>query len=215
MSGSRERVLNRLRERCARDDESPEDRLARRPRGPLPALAGRLEERFVRGLEAAGATWTRVESLREIPAAAEHYLERQGLAPALALAPHPLLEQAPWPDGLSLRRGPADAGDRAGLGIAWCALGETGSLVMASGAGAPLSLALLPEHFLCVIETGRIVRHMEDVWDLLRAEPAGLPRALTLVTGPSRTADVEQTLQIGAQGPRRVHALLLGKSSAP
>ena len=46
---------------------------------------------------------------------------------------------------------------------------------------------------------------MEDAWDL--------PRAINIVSGPSRTADVEQTIQLGAHGPRRLHVLLLGDAS--
>ena len=50
----------------------------------------------------------------------------------------------------------------------------------------------------------------EDAWAVLRARPEGMPRATNIISGPSRTADVEQTIQLGAHGPRRVHVILVG-----
>ncbi len=56
---------------------------------------------------------------------------------------------------------------------------------------------------------GQIVRHLEDLWAQLRARLDGMPRAVSLITGPSKTADVEQTMQYGAHGPRRLHVILV------
>ncbi|MDN5850066.1 MAG: lactate utilization protein [Nitrococcus sp.] len=52
--------------------------------------------------------------------------------------------------------------------------------------------------------------YLEEVWERLLAQGERMPRAVNLITGPSRTADVEQTMQLGAHGPRRVHLLLIG-----
>jgi L-lactate dehydrogenase complex protein LldG len=79
------------------------------------------------------------------------------------------------------------------------------ALVLLSGPDSPTTLNFLP--------AGRIVPRMEDAWDLLRGERGELPRAINIVSGPSRTADVEQTIQLGAHGPRRLHVLLLGDAS--
>jgi L-lactate dehydrogenase complex protein LldG len=51
---------------------------------------------------------------------------------------------------------------------------------------------------------------MEDVWVKLRKERKKMPRTLNFITGPSKTADVEQTIQEGAHGPRRLHVILIG-----
>ena len=63
------------------------------------------------------------------------------------------------------------------------------------------------------LRTSRIVGAYEEAWDLLRAEKgegaAFMPRNVMLVTGPSRSADIEQTLELGAHGPRRLHIVLL------
>jgi len=78
-----------------------------------------------------------------------------------------------------------------------------------SGANSPTSLNFLPDNYLCILRRERLVKHIEDVWQRLRDEHTGLPRAINFITGPSRTADVEQTIQLGAHGPRRLHVILL------
>jgi L-lactate dehydrogenase complex protein LldG len=50
---------------------------------------------------------------------------------------------------------------------------------------------------------------MEDAWDLLRREIGSMPRAVNFISGPSRTADIEQTVTLGAHGPYRVHVMLI------
>jgi L-lactate dehydrogenase complex protein LldG len=61
-----------------------------------------------------------------------------------------------------------------------------------------------------VLHKNRIVPYMEDAWALLRKEKGDLPRAVNFVSGPSRTADIEQTIVLGAHGPYRVHIVLVG-----
>jgi L-lactate dehydrogenase complex protein LldG len=92
---------------------------------------------------------------------------------------------------------------------AFVGIAETGSLVLLSSVGSPTSLNFLPDNYLCVLRRDHIVRHIEDVWDRIRQQTDQLPRAINFVTGPSRTADVEQTIQLGAHGPRRLHVILL------
>jgi L-lactate dehydrogenase complex protein LldG len=82
--------------------------------------------------------------------------------------------------------------------------------MLVSGAATPASVSLVPETHVAVLSARRIVAHMEDAWDLLRAERRELPRAVNFVSGPSRTADIEQTLILGAHGPYRVHVIIVG-----
>jgi L-lactate dehydrogenase complex protein LldG len=70
-------------------------------------------------------------------------------------------------------------------------------------------MALLPETHIAVVPCLRIVRHMEDVFALLRHERGEPPRALNFISGPSRTGDIEQTIVLGAHGPYRVHLILV------
>jgi len=147
-----------------------------------------------------------------VRAVAEH-LAAHDLPSRLAAAPHPLLDGVTWPQGWQVERRRAEGDDRVGLAAAFCGIAESGSLVLLSGPDSPTSLNFLPEDFLCLLPASRIVPRMEDAWDLLRSERGELPRAINFISGPSRTADVEQTIQLGAHGPRRLHVLLLGESA--
>lgn len=210
MSAARKAILDRLRQaRGPMDADAIEARLAAHTRGPQPAWAGTDLERLVAKLEQAAGTQARVGTVSEIPQAVADYLAAQQLAPRLVAAPHPLLAGLPWPEGMDVASRPAGPQDAVALSVAFCAVAETGSLVMAAGPQSPTTLNFLPDHFLCVLDAARIVSRMEDAWALLRAELGAMPRALNIVTGPSRTADVEQTIQLGAHGPRRLHVLLL------
>jgi len=91
----------------------------------------------------------------------------------------------------------------------FCALAETGTLCVVSGVGTPSGASLVPETHVAVVQAARIVAHMEDARDLMRAEPGRLPRAVNYVSGPSSTADIEQTVVLGAHGPARVHMLIV------
>ncbi len=81
--------------------------------------------------------------------------------------------------------------------------------MLCSGPETPTTLAFLPETSLVVLPAARVLRAYEDGLRLLRAERGGLPRSVNLITGPSRSGDIEQTLQLGAHGPRRLQILLV------
>ena len=106
--------------------------------------------------------------------------------------------------------GPTLSPGRFRLGItgSFCALAETGTIVLLSGEKEHATTSLLPETHVAVVSRKRIVVSMEDVWDLVRTEVGKLPRQVNFVSGPSRTADIEMTLVYGAHGPFRVHIIL-------
>jgi L-lactate dehydrogenase complex protein LldG len=97
-----------------------------------------------------------------------------------------------------------------GITSAFCAIAETGTLLTLSGPRTPATTSLLPETHIAVVRKSRMVRSMEDAWKLLRDEEGRMPRAANFISGPSRTADIEQTLVLGAHGPYRVHIVLVG-----
>ena len=68
---------------------------------------------------------------------------------------------------------------------------------------------MLPETHVAVVNTACIVTHMEDAFALAREAFGQLPRAINFVSGPSRTADIDQTIVLGAHGPSRVHIILV------
>ena len=94
------------------------------------------------------------------------------------------------------------------------AIAETGTLLAESGPEHPSSLNFLPEHHIVALKASQVVAAYEDAWVKLRkARKKGrgfdLPRTLNMITGPSRTGDIEQTMQLGAHGPRRLHIIIV------
>lgn len=110
--------------------------------------------------------------------------------------------------GIEATVGPARPDDLVGVTGAFCGIAETGTLMTLSGAHTPPSVSLLPETHIAVLAHSRVLQSMEDAWALLRIEMAEMPRAVSFISGPSRTADIEQTVTLGAHGPYRVHILL-------
>jgi L-lactate dehydrogenase complex protein LldG len=92
---------------------------------------------------------------------------------------------------------------------------ETGTLMLHSGPESPTRNNFLPDTHIAVLRASQVVASYEDGFDNLRrkfAKAAGgffLPRTINFITGPSRTADIEQKLELGAHGPRRLHIILI------
>jgi L-lactate dehydrogenase complex protein LldG len=112
--------------------------------------------------------------------------------------------------GLSIEVRPTVGDDLLGITGVFCAIAETGTLVIAAGADAPTATTLLPETHVAIVPANRIVDTMEDAFALIREERGRAPRAINLISGPSRTGDIEQTIVLGAHGPFRVHILVVG-----
>lgn len=216
-------VLDRVRGALGRDRQGLRDaaaaarRLAERPRGPVPAR-GRLPrpERlalFETMATEAAASVVRLGAPDEIPAAVADFLVQENLPAAIRLAPDPALASLPWSDRplLSVTTGPSDGSDAVSVTAAFGAVAETGTLALVSGAETPTTLNLLPDVHIVVLKADTVVGTFEEVWGALRARfgDGVMPRTLNFITGPSRSADIEQKLQMGAHGPRRLHVLLV------
>ena len=229
---SRAAILNSIR-RSLRRGPPPEDaaamlraRLQAHPRHLIPARSRlpRPEQvaLFIRNLEKEFCTVTRLSDHAAIPHAVADYLALQNLGPELTMAPHPELQAIPWGERpmLQLREGRAAATDLVGVQHAYAAVAETGTLVLPAGPERPATLNLLPETAIVVLRASRIVGAYEEAWDLMRAEwedavtGGFMPRSVMLVTGPSRSADIESVLELGAHGPRRLHVLLVDDDPA-
>ncbi len=144
-----------------------------------------------------------------MPAAVARFLNAHKLPRAGCVWPR--LAQLDWGSaGLALEPRAARGADLVGVTGVFCAIAETGTLMLCSGADTPASASLLPETHIAIVPVRRIVAHMEDGWDLARAELGQLPRAVNFISGPSRTADIEQTIVLGAHGPYRVHIIIAG-----
>ncbi|MEJ2687848.1 MAG: LUD domain-containing protein [Gammaproteobacteria bacterium] len=216
MADDRATVLGAVRRALAREAGSDErrrrgvadQRMQQRAVGPQPRLAEDLIGAFTERLAAAAATWTRATTPTEAVHAVGEYARQAGHDTMIA-ADHPDLRRLPWPADLQPHFGaPADGG-ACGLTLAELGVAETGSLVLCAASDTPTLYNFLPDILICVLSTDAIVAHLEDAWRWLRSHRSPLPRAVNLVTGPSRTADVEQRLQLGAHGPRQLHAVLV------
>jgi L-lactate dehydrogenase complex protein LldG len=116
----------------------------------------------------------------------------------------------PWgTHGIAFAARPATGDDAIGITGCFCAIAETGTLVFVTRADAPSATFLLPDTHIAIVRNDQIVAGMEEAFARIRAECAVMPRAVNLVSGPSRTGDIEQTIVLGAHGPRRVHILLV------
>ncbi|MDK3021225.1 lactate utilization protein C [Cupriavidus taiwanensis] len=192
------------------------DYLARHPQGPRPAAAPDLTEAFLAQAQRMASSVDRVATLADVPAATVRYLDSLELVRrAVAWDEFAAL---PWQAaGLAVECRPpvrdavADRahGDLVGITGCFCAIAETGSLMLLSGPSTFASAALLPETHVAVVPRSRIVAGLEDAFALVRSERGELPRATNIISGPSRTGDIEQTIVLGAHGPYRVHVILV------
>ena len=97
-----------------------------------------------------------------------------------------------------------------GVVPAFAGVAETGTLVTLSAAETPSTLNFLPDTAIAILRRSDIVGTYEDAFDRARARHGkDLPRTVNLITGPSRTGDIEQQIQIGVHGPRRLHLVLV------
>ncbi len=212
---SRDAVLTRIRQRLGRpsasvaDRAAVETRIASRARGPLPVFSADLATRFREKAMSLASTVDGPVPSAEAPMVIARYLEEQKLTRRAVCWPG--LENMNWAAaGMEVEPRAARADDLIGITGAFCGIAETGTLMLLSGPDTPPTVSLLPETHIALLPVARIVAHMEDGWDLLRAELGNMPRAVNFVSGPSRTADIEQTVTLGAHGPYRVLIVLLG-----
>ena len=172
-------------------------------------------ELFVRMAGEVGATFARVGSFADVPAAVATYLERNDLPTAIRMSPDPALDRIPWGDapGLSITRGRADVDTLVGVTPSFAAVAETGTLLMLSGPERPATLNFLPDTHIVVLEAKDVVGAYEDALVKLRTTVRSadyMPRTVNFITGPSRTADIALQIVRGAHGPRRLHVVIVG-----
>lgn len=182
--------------------------IAAHPQGPRPQVNADIEARFRDRALNLATTIDEVPKVADIPAAVARYLRNLNLAPAGVCWPE--FAALDWAaQGMRVEVRAAGGDDLVGITGVFCAIAETGTLMMCSGSDTPPAASLLPETHIAVVPRNRIVTGMEDAWALLRREQRVLPRAVNFISGPSRTADIEQTVTLGAHGPYRVHLLLI------
>ena len=219
---ARDAILGRIRLALPRTAEEAEaaaatvaERLESHPRNLIPERGqldreGRIQL-FARLAKAVMSDVQRIATLDDAPAAVTAYLRRHNLPQRLVLAPEPLLDRCRWDSQplLRVRRGTAVDADAVGVTLAVAGVAETGTLVLASAPERPTLLAYLPETSVVILAADWVEASYEEAWESIRAMPGGVPRSVNFVTGPSRTADIAQKLELGAHGPRRLLILLV------
>lgn len=214
---SREDILSRIRRGVRRTPENAatasaeiQAHLDAPHPGPRPPEDEDVIGRFAMKALGMASTVDHVTRWEQAPGACARYLAGLDLKPRAVV--WPLVAELDWrAAGIDVEARGARGEDLVGITGVFCAVAETGSLVLCSDADAPASVSLLPETHIALVPASSVLRGMEEVWSALRARTGAeaMPRAVNFVSGPSRTGDIEQTLVLGAHGPYRVHIVLI------
>jgi L-lactate dehydrogenase complex protein LldG len=196
------------------------DRLQTHPPGIIPRR-GNLAPRerialFAAMVEAAAGTVEEIPRAADVPAAVAAYLRAHNLPMLVRRGADAWLADMPWKrGGLDVTQGRADGSELVAVSHAPIAIAESGTLMLVSGPDNPTTLNFLPDTHIVVVAAIDIAGDYESAWRRLR-ETYGegrMPRTVNLITGPSRSADIAQTLILGAHGPRRLHVIVVGEEA--
>jgi L-lactate dehydrogenase complex protein LldG len=217
MSEARGDILGAIRRarQAAADPGAVDAHLSDHRRNLVPARATSRDHAgqvtlFAEMAEEVQTTVERVGSLADVPRALADWLAGQNLPAEFVMSPDKLLDDVPWSERplLQFRRGKPGPTDLTGVTACFAGIAETGTLMLVSGPESPSTLNFLPDNHIAVVRASQIVGTYEDGFDRLRAAGA-MPRTVNFVTGPSRTGDIEQKIQLGAHGPRRLHIVVV------
>jgi L-lactate dehydrogenase complex protein LldG len=214
-SAARKAIFSRIRKAHNRPDQATRSEreavaayLSAHPAGPRPGIGEDLVTRFTEQAIRMSCTLEEVGQMAEVPAAVARYLASLKIV-GKAIA-WKTLDHLAWSEaGLEIEFRPPTSHDLTGITGVFCAVAETGSLLLLSSRDCYASASLLPETHIAIVMKSRIVANMEDAFALIRAEHGELPRATNFISGPSRTGDIEQPIVLGAHGPYRVHVIVV------
>ena len=209
---ARDTILRQIRTALAQsatplNEAAPNQSTRQQESGVVPAQA-ELVTRFTQRATALASTVLGPLSQELIPSTVAAYLQEHRLAQKAVC--WPALNTLDWAAaGIAIETRGASGSDLVGITGSFCAIADTGSLMLLSGPETPATVSLLPETHIAVVPVARVLARMEDAWALVQSEHTSLPRAVNFVSGPSRTADIEQTVTLGAHGPYRVLIVLV------
>jgi L-lactate dehydrogenase complex protein LldG len=194
------------------------ERLQNTPEGIIPKRAQLPHaERialFIDKAKGLVATVQTVASGDDVPKAVTEYLRQHNLPASVRMGNDRRLQKMPWGKqrALEVKGGASDGEDEVGVSHALRGIAETGTLLMESGPANPTTVNFLPEHHIVVVDAADITGDMEGAFAKLRKKhgKGRMPRAVNLISGPSRSGDVEQKLVLGAHGPRALHLIVVG-----
>ncbi len=222
MSG-RDNILARVKRSLATpaDDTARQaavaDRLAKTPQGIIPKRAQLPDDErvsmFCAFAEKYNATTMRIKSIGELAGEVSRYLKARNLPAEIRMGNDDFFNDAGFESErtLEVKKGASDGTDMTGLSHAVGAIAESGTLVLTSGADNPVTINFLPEHHIVVVKASDVGGTLEDAFANIRASygKGTMPRTVNFVTGPSRSGDIEQTILLGAHGPRALHIVII------
>jgi L-lactate dehydrogenase complex protein LldG len=219
---SREAMIARIR---AKLPKAPDEarraavagRLAQHPRNLIPERGvGDDDHRirvFTEMMQAVGGSVEIIHDVNDVPQAVADYLRNANLPAHVRRGSDPVLAHLPWHRGgfLEVAEGPAEESDRASITRAFAGVAESGTIIQISGPDNPTTLNFLPEAHIAVLETGALFASYEEAWTKLRdlMGEGTMPRTVNMISGPSRTADIEQTIVRPAHGPKNMHVIIV------
>ncbi len=201
MNQARHNILNKIRKSLEKQKDHKKHLAAHTVQ---PVLGQDLRSIFIKKIEKVSGTLELIPNVKDIPFAILEFLSKHHLPQKIVADAR--LKMLPWPNKLHLEYRAAQAEDVVSVSQAFAGIAETGSVVLLSSPASPTTLNFLPENHIVILHKEDLVAHIEDVWTHIRTHP---PRTVNFITGPSRTADIEQTIQLGAHGPKRLHLILV------
>ena len=183
---------------------------------PLPKQAslkgGERIKRFIKQAQAQYASTAELPSFADLPKHLEEWLRASNLPRGLVVAP--ILSHLDW--GSDIKIGVPSLDDMVGVSLAVSGSAETGSVMMLADEATPTSLNFVPDVEVICISKEDIEAGLEGCGERLRQwkqDKKSMPRAVNFITGPSRTADIEATMVLGAHGPRRLYVVIINEAS--
>lgn len=189
------------------DPKELELALAARQPGVRPAISPATVALFRAKAEANLITIHDLHALEEVPAKVGAILDAAQLPHDISVAP--ALLGLSWPQAMAVRAQKARIDERLTVSMATAAIAETGSLVLCSGDSGPSSLSYAAEQHVIVLKQEDIAGFLEEGVAKVRVRNSLWPRAVNVISGPSRTADVAGIVVRPAHGPKAVHLLLI------
>lgn len=171
-----------------------------------PPTEGDLAESFAKKIAAQYSDVRMLDSMADVPEAVADILRGRNMAAQVHIPADSELAVLDLPN-VEVKREPPGQFDAAVTSASF-AIAETGTLAYAAGKSNPASWHFRPVLEIAIVRPGAVVAELEDVLSALRAT-GGLPSTLNLVSGPSRTGDIEQTMELGAHGPKALAVLVL------
>ena len=170
---------------------------------------------FAESFRRVGGEFYYCETLPELAAQIAGFRQRQQVGPPFVWEPE--MQALLYTAGVAFRADETDFVAQADLSLTSCEalVARTGSVLVSAGTASGRRLSIYPDQHLVLARPSQVVAEIGDALQLVQARYGGqLPSMVSLTSGPSRTADIEKTLVLGAHGPRRLALFLLEDDDA-